>query len=104
MDELDRKLDRLVEAARGAKRESEKSPGAPLGFATRVVARAFAEPGRTVLRAWESLSWRFLTGACAVALMAALFSPPVAVEASAASEVDILLEIADDTFEMALFP
>lgn len=102
MDELDKKLDRLVGAARGAQRQ--KPTEAPFGFATRVVAQAFAEPGRAVLRAWESLSWRFLAGACAVALTAALFSPSVAVEAAAASEADILLEIADDTFEMALFP
>lgn len=102
MDELDKKLDRLVGAARGADRG--KPTEAPFGFATRVVAQAFAEPGRTILRAWESLSWRFLVGACAVALMAALLSPSVAVEAASASETGILLEVADDTFEMALFP
>ncbi|MFT4587969.1 MAG: hypothetical protein ACI8QF_002068 [Limisphaerales bacterium] len=57
------------------------------------------------MRAWESLSWRFFGAACAVMLAAALFSPTAVVDASAAgSETEILLELADDTFEMALFP
>ena len=103
MDELDKKLNRLVGAARGSERE--KSTGAPFGFATRVVAQAFAEPAQTILRAWESLSWRFFGAACAVMLAAALFSPTAVVDASAAgSETEILLELADDTIEMALFP
>jgi hypothetical protein len=103
MDELDKKLNRLVGAARGSERE--KSTGAPFGFATRVVAQAFAEPAQTILRVWESLSWRFFGAACAVMLAAALFSPTAVVDASAAgSETEILLELADDTFEMALFP
>lgn len=102
MDELDKKLNRLVDAARGV--EGEKSTDAPFGFATRVVAQAFAEPGQTILRAWETLSWRFLGGACAVMLAAALFSPAAVVDAAAGSETGILLELADDTFEMALFP
>ena len=103
MDELDKKLDRLVSAARDA--EPGNSTAAPLGFATRAVARAFSELGQTMLRAWEALTWRFLCGACAVALAAALFSQTMVVGAVAGgAEVEILLEVADETFEMALFP
>ena len=64
MSENDSKLDQLIAAAR---RASEAPPEAPYGFATRVVARAFAEGAPAFLRNWERLSFRFLV--CSVVAM-----------------------------------
>ena len=100
MNESDQKLGRLMEAAR--KVRSGDDTEAPLGFATRVVAEAFARPIQSVLRVWETLSWRFLGGACAVMLMAVIASRPA--NAEEFHEAEILVELLDETFELALFP
>lgn len=100
MNEAEEKQERLLAAARTAERR--EAPEAPMGFATRVVARAFANPMPSLLRAWESLACRFLVGACAVALLIAASSGPALAEQP--HEADLLVELTDQTFELAFFP
>ena len=100
MSESNDRLDRLVDVARGAGRGEGVEP--PFGFASRVVAEAFAGPAQSLLRAWESLSWRFLAGACAAALLVALTNGPVV--ADEPHEADLLVELTDQAFELAFFP
>lgn len=101
MDDADKKLERLVSAAReGGGEAGDVEP--PFGFATRVVAEAFARPAQSLLRAWESLSWRFLGAACAIAVLVAVTSRPAVAEET--HEADILVELTDQTFELAFIP
>ncbi len=100
MNDPDKKLDRLLAAARTARPPEDNAP--PLGFATRVVARAFAAPVRSALRVWESLSWKFLAAACAVTLTAALGAGLNAPQER--HEVEMLVDLADASFETAFLP
>jgi len=100
MDDMDKKLERLTAAARAVAPQDEAE--APLGFATRVVAEAFARPAQSLLRAWETLSWRFLAAACAVAVLLAVTGRPAVAEEP--HEADLLVELTDQTFEHAFIP
>jgi len=100
MDDAEEHLQRLVTGARKAVRDDNLS--APLGFSTRVVAQAFAQPVQSMLRVWETLSWRFLAGAMALMFLALVFIGPA--KAEEPHEAEILVELTDEAYGLAVLP